>query len=96
MIDDSRHVICEQHLIGPVRLTQAVSRRSVSPARWMVIVVALLAGGGVLGWFGAWVRAPVGTTRTLSLEIGAPAGGELIPPAQSTGDFVRSQPRAAC
>jgi hypothetical protein len=60
------------------KTTQAVSRRPVSPARWMVIVVTLLASGGVLGWFGALVRSPVAFPRALSLEIGPPAGGELV------------------
>ena len=78
MIDGSRHVICEQRLTGQVKRLRPVSRRSVSPARWVVTVVALLAVGGVLGWFGASVRAPVASPRALSLEIGPPAGGELV------------------
>jgi serine/threonine protein kinase len=57
--------------------TQSTSRRSVSSARWAAIVVALLASGGVLGWFIASVRAPVTSPRAFSLEIGPPAGGEL-------------------
>jgi hypothetical protein len=57
--------------------TQARSRRSVLPAQWVVAVVALLAAVGVLGWFSSSVRAPLGSTQALSLEIGPPGGGEL-------------------
>jgi eukaryotic-like serine/threonine-protein kinase len=58
--------------------TPTMSRRAASPARWVVTVVVLLAAGGALGWFGASVRAPFALPRALSLEIGPPAGGELV------------------
>ena len=77
MIDGSRHVICELRLIGRAKLLSSGSP-AFSSARWVATVVALLASGGVLGWFGASVRSPVASPRTLSLEIGPPAGGELV------------------
>jgi serine/threonine-protein kinase len=58
--------------------TQARSHRSLSPARWVATVVALLASGGVLGWFSAPFRTPVESIGALSLEIGPPAGGEFV------------------
>ena len=39
--------------------------------------IALLASAGVLGWFSASVRAPVGSIRPLSLQVGPPSGGEF-------------------
>ena len=68
--------------------TRAVSRRRVSPARWVAIVVALLASGGALGWFGALLLAPVASPRPLSLEIGPPAGGEIVLSAIGGGSAI--------
>jgi Tol biopolymer transport system component len=68
--------------------TPPVNRRPLSPTRWVVAAVALLAAGGALGWFGASMRAPVASPRAFSLEIGPPAGGEIALPVLGGGAAV--------
>ena len=73
--------------------TQPRSRRSVSPAQWVVTAVALLAAGGVLGWFGASVRAPIAPPRALSLQIDPPAGSGLVLSVQGGGSAISPDAR---
>jgi serine/threonine-protein kinase len=62
--------------------TPPLNRPLLSPVRWVMAALALLAAGA-LGWFGASARAPATSPRAFSLEIGPPAGGEITMSIQS-------------
>ena len=56
--------------------------------RMAALAVGALVLGASVGWFGGRLRAPVGPERTISLELGPPAGSEFDLSIQGGGSAI--------